>query len=112
MKQDVLRQIAVIVTFISALVMNGLATGLPLNGMDTGTISDMFPNYFTPASYVFSIWGLIYLGLAAFAIYQALPAQREDARLQSIFVPFLVASAARAVVNFLRVFRGSMTSSM
>jgi hypothetical protein len=43
----------------------------------------MFKVYFVPAGYVFSIWGLIYLGLTAFAIFQALPAQRENPRLRS-----------------------------
>jgi hypothetical protein len=32
---------------------------------------------------VFSIWGVIYLGLIAFAIFQALPAQRQNPRLQA-----------------------------
>jgi hypothetical protein len=39
--------------------------------------------YFVPAGYVFSIWGVIYLGLIAFAIFQALPAQRENPRLRA-----------------------------
>jgi hypothetical protein len=41
-----------------ALVM---ATSLPINGIATGDISDQFPVLFTPAGYVFSIWGVIYL---------------------------------------------------
>ncbi|HRJ45596.1 MAG TPA: tryptophan-rich sensory protein [Caldilineaceae bacterium] len=84
MNRDILRQFFVIVTFALTIVMNGLATSLPLNGMDTGAISDMFPNYFTPAGYVFAIWGVIYLGLAAFTVYHSLPAQRTNPRLRSI----------------------------
>jgi hypothetical protein len=60
-----------------------LANALPINGLNTGEISDRFLVYFVPAGYVFSIWGLIYLGLIAYAIYQALPAQRQNPRLQS-----------------------------
>jgi len=37
-----------------------------------------------PAGYVFAIWGLIYLALAAYSIYQALPSQRENPRLKRI----------------------------
>jgi hypothetical protein len=81
--KDQLRQIAVVVTIIATLVVNGLANALPLNGLNTGQISDRFKVYFVPAGYVFSIWGLIYLGLIAFAVFQALPSQRENPRLRA-----------------------------
>jgi hypothetical protein len=83
MKKDLVRQIAVILTVIATIVVNTLANALPLNGLNTGEISDQFKVYFVPAGYVFSIWGLIYLGLIAFAIFQVLPAQRENPRLRS-----------------------------
>lgn len=83
MNNDRLRQIAVIVSVVLTLIVNGLANGLPLNGLTTGDISDRFDVYFVPAGYVFSIWGVIYLGLIAYAIYQALPAQRENPRLRA-----------------------------
>ena len=81
--KDKLRQISVIVTIAATIVVNVLADALPINGLGTGQISDMFKVYFVPAGYVFSIWGLIYLGLIAFAVFQALPAQRENPRLRS-----------------------------
>jgi len=82
--KNILRQVAVIITTLLTITVNGLANGLPLNGLNTGEISDMFQVYFVPAGYVFSIWGLIYLGLLAFTIYQALPAQRDNPRLVRI----------------------------
>jgi hypothetical protein len=81
--KDKLRQIVVIVTILITLVVNGLANALPLNGLNTGQISDRFKVYFVPAGYVFAIWGVIYLGLIAFAIFQALPSQRENPRMQT-----------------------------
>ncbi|MBL8095794.1 MAG: hypothetical protein JNL73_16585 [Anaerolineales bacterium] len=81
--QNHLRQIAVAVTVLFTLVVNGLANTLPINGQNTGQISDRFQVYFVPAGYVFAIWGVIYLGLIAFAVFQALPAQRENPRLQA-----------------------------
>jgi hypothetical protein len=81
--KDNLRQITVIVTVIVTLIVNVLANALPLNGLNTGQISDRFQVYFVPAGYVFSIWGLIYLGLIAFVIFQGLPAQRENPRLRA-----------------------------
>jgi hypothetical protein len=81
--KDILRQLSVIVTILATIVVNGLANALPLNGLQTGQISDRFQVYFVPAGYVFSIWGLIYLGLIVYAVFQALPAQRENPRLRA-----------------------------
>ncbi len=81
--KDLLRQWAIILSILITLVINGLANALPLNGLTTGEISDRFQVYFVPAGYVFSIWGVIYLGLIAFALFQALPAQRENPRLRA-----------------------------
>ena len=82
--KDILRQLAVIIAVIGTLIVNVLANALPLNGLNTGQISDRFHVYFVPAGYVFSIWGVIYLGLIAFAIFQALPSQRENPRLRAV----------------------------
>lgn len=71
----------VLLSVLATLVVNGLANALPINGQTTAEVSDRFPVLFTPAGYVFAIWGLIYLGLIAFAIYQALPRQRDNPRL-------------------------------
>jgi hypothetical protein len=81
--KDILRQFTVITTTIATLIVNVLADTLPINGLNTAQISDRFKVYFVPAGYVFSIWGLIYLGLIAFAIFQALPAQRKNPRLRA-----------------------------
>ena len=59
--RDIFRQVVVLLSTIAVIVVNGLATALPLNGQTTGEISDRFDVYFVPAGYVFSIWGLIYL---------------------------------------------------
>jgi hypothetical protein len=81
--KDILRQTAVILTILITLVVNGLANALPLNGYNTGQISDQFKVYFVPAGYVFAIWGVIYIALIAFAVFQALPAQRHNPRLRA-----------------------------
>jgi len=78
----ILRQILVCIAVIAVIVVNILANTLPLNGLNTGEISDRFQVYFVPAGYVFSIWGLIYIGLIAFAVFQALPANRDNPRLE------------------------------
>jgi len=84
MMKDTVRQWVNVLAVMAVIVVNGLANALPINGQTTGEISDRFQVYFVPAGYVFSIWGLIYVGLIAFAIYQALPAQRDNPRLRGI----------------------------
>ncbi|KPK94582.1 MAG: hypothetical protein AMJ88_03615 [Anaerolineae bacterium SM23_ 63] len=101
MNNDKLRQAIVVVMVIATIVVNGLATALPLNGQTTGEISDRFQVFFVPAGYVFSIWGLIYLGLGAYAIYQALPAQAGNPRLKRIGYIFAISSLANIAWIFL-----------
>lgn len=85
---------------VGTIVMNILANALPLNGHNTGEISDRFNVLFVPAGYVFSIWGLIYIGLLAYAAYQAMPAQRSNPRLARVDSLFIVASVANVVWLF------------
>src|SRR5512133_815423 len=84
MFKDTIRQYVNLLTVILALVVNILASALPLNGQNTGEISDRFKVYFVPAGYVFAIWGLIYIGWMVFAVYQFLPAQKESPRLRRL----------------------------
>jgi len=82
--RDLARQAATVVAFVATVTVNGLANALPINGQTTGEISDRFPVLVVPAGYVFGIWGLIYLGLAAFTVYQALPGRRADPLLRRL----------------------------
>jgi hypothetical protein len=58
------------ITFFLALVLNGLANILPINGLSTGVISDTYENYFAPAGFTFSIWAVIYSLLAGYVIWR------------------------------------------
>ncbi len=97
MKNKFFTPILVLIVTLATIIFNSLANVLPLNGLNTGEISDRFPVYFVPAGYVFSIWGLIYIALLAFAIYQALPAQRDHPRLQQIRWLYILASLANII---------------
>jgi benzodiazapine receptor len=100
MKKDTLRQWVNVLAVVATLVINGLANALPLNGLTTGEISDRFQVYFVPAGYVFSIWGLIYVALVAFAVYQALPSQRDNPRLRRIGYLFALSCVANVAWLF------------
>ena len=56
--------------FAGMIVMNYLATSLPLNNKTTGELSDSFPNLFVPAGITFSIWGVIYLLVLVYCVVQ------------------------------------------
>ena len=53
------------------VAVNYAANALPLNDLSTKELSSLYPSLFTPAGFTFSIWGLIYLSLLGFCIYQA-----------------------------------------
>jgi hypothetical protein len=92
--RDIVRQVVNVIATLALVIMNVLANALPLNGQNTGEISDRFDVFFVPAGYVFSIWFVIYVGLIAFSIYQALPAQRENPRLRRVGYLYALSCAA------------------
>jgi hypothetical protein len=66
-----------LIAYIGTLVVNGLANALPLNGVTTGDLSDKYENLFVPAGITFSIWGLIYVLLGIFVVYQFVAVRRN-----------------------------------
>ncbi len=101
MNKNTVRQITVIIALLAMIAVNGMANAIPLNDQTTAEISDRFKVLFVPAGYVFSIWGLIYLGMLAYAVYQALPNRAGQPHLPSIGYLFVLSSAANIVWIFL-----------
>lgn len=60
-----------ILAFILVVLVNTLANTLPLNGVTTGALAYQYPSLIMPPRFAFSIWGLIYLTLGCYVIYQA-----------------------------------------
>lgn len=100
MSKDTTRQLVNLLSVILALTINILASTLPLNGQNTGEISDRFAVYFVPAGYVFSIWGIIYLGWLAFTIFQFRGSQKESPRLRRLGYSFALSNLANATWLF------------
>ena len=84
----------IIAAFILVLLFNGLANAIPLGGVSTGEVSARYPSLFTPAGFTFGIWGVIYLALGVFTVWQALPAQRNNKTIARISRPFMANCAA------------------
>ena len=90
-----------IAAYILVILVNYLSNALPLNGMTQKDLSDKYDSLFTPAAFTFSIWGVIYLALAAFVVYQALPAQRNSllvSRVSRLFILSCLANILWLVV--------------
>lgn len=86
-----------LLAYISTLVVNWLANALPLNGVTTGDLSDKYENLFVPAGITFSIWGVIYVLLGIFVVYQFVSVRREGGSplfVQLIGVWFLASCLA------------------
>ena len=98
-------QISNFLAVVLTIVVNSLANILPINGKNTGQLSDNIPNLFVPSGITFAIWGVIYLLLILFAIYQA----RDFFKKEKIEMPyltkitpfFILASAANILWIFL-----------
>ena len=86
-----------LVAFALVIVINVLSNALPINGQTMPEISAKYPSLFTPAGFTFSIWGVIYLFVLLFVVYQALPSQRNSPLIGTISPLFKINCAANAV---------------
>ena len=71
-------QVAILISVIITIIVNSLANVLPINNKTTQALSDALPNLFVPAGITFAIWGVIYILLILFAIYQAKDLFKKD----------------------------------
>lgn len=70
MKKSIVLALGNSVALAGVLTVNALANILPINGMNTGQVSALYPSLFTPAGITFSIWSVIYGLLIGFVIFQ------------------------------------------
>ena len=59
-----------LVALIAMLTVNALSSILPINGVTPKEVSDRYPNLFVPAPLTFAIWGVIYILVLAYTLYQ------------------------------------------
>lgn len=81
------------IAYLAMVVVNGLANSLPINNRSTGAISDAYSNIFAPAGPAFSIWGLIYLLLGAYVIYQFAKKDQKTEDLTKKINPLFIATS-------------------
>jgi hypothetical protein len=91
--RDLVRQIVVVLSAVLAIVGSfigsGAAGGIPIQDASHGALA-ADATLLAPGAPAFWIWSVIYAGLVAYAIWQALPAQRTDARQRRLGYPIAV----------------------
>lgn len=97
-------KILLTVTYLVMVATNYLANALPLNGRETGEVSDAYENLFAPAGITFSIWGVIYTLLAIHVVYQWGAFHRDNTRhgslLRRVGILFSLSSLANTAWVF------------
>lgn len=82
-----------VLAFVFTVVINSLAGSTTIiGGRNTAQVSDANPTLITPAGYVFAIWGIIYVLLGIFVVYQALPSQQGKDYQKKIGWLFILSS--------------------
>lgn len=80
------RQWLTVFAVLMAIALNGLSNFYPPRGQNIGEVSNTTLGgvLMTPDGYAFAIWGLIYIGLITYSVYQVLPANRHKPTLAGI----------------------------
>ena len=68
----------ILLALIAMLTVNALSSILPINGVTPKEVSDRYPNLFVPAPLTFAIWGVIYILVIAYTLYQFGLFRRKD----------------------------------
>jgi len=97
-------KIFVVITFLAMVIINVLANTLPINGVDTGVVSDTYPNLFAPAGITFAIWGLIYLLLGMFTFYQLGIINKNDEISNELLNKVGILFSMSSIVNIIWIF--------
>jgi len=95
--------IATLLAIVATLVVNTLSNIFPPGGLNVGTIANtLLKNVLIlPANYAFAIWGLIYVGLVAYGLYQLRRPQRQDPTIRQVNILLIVACLAQIAWIFL-----------
>jgi hypothetical protein len=81
-----------VAALVVVLAVNYLANALPINGIDTGTISNKYYNEFAPAGITFSIWGVIYSLIIGLIVWQFIKANEVKNKAIEQFSSYFIAN--------------------
>lgn len=105
-KSSLVIKILLPLAYVAMVTVNFLANSLPINNTTPGQVSDAYPNLFAPAGFTFSIWGLIYLFLGLYVIYQLglFKKIKVDENLQKIYDKVGLYFILSSLANLLWIF--------
>lgn len=89
---NILRRWAFLAASLVLIVVNFLSNTIPFGGKTMAEVSAQYPTLITPAGYAFSIWGLIYLLLLVFSIFQL--RRGRESRFYNLIWPFYMLNVA------------------
>ncbi|MBL0741651.1 TspO/MBR family protein [Chryseolinea lacunae] len=89
MNRNTMLALASVILFCGVLTVNTLANVLPINGLSTKQVSDLYPSLFTPAGLTFSIWSVIYVLLIGFVVLMW--SRKQDVFIATL-LPWFMAS--------------------
>ena len=99
-QSDIVRQLLVVISLtiaiVGAVVGSGVLGGTPIGDAAGGAFGPD-ATLIAPAGGAFAIWTAIYLGLAAYTVWQALPSVRENARQRILGPPIAVSLVLNAI---------------
>lgn len=101
--KPILVKLLVLFSFLGMIAVNFLASTGIINGISTGDVSNAYPNLFAPASFTFSIWGVIYLLLLFFVLYlfNVFGKFERESLVKKISILFIISSLANIIWIFL-----------
>jgi hypothetical protein len=104
---DTPRAFLTLAAIIGTIAVNAWSNIAPIGGQNIGEIAntDFADVLIIPASYAFSIWGLIYIGVLAFGIYQLMPAQRSNPIIRRVDYLVILSCITQAIWVFLFTLR-------
>ena len=99
--------LATFASILATLGVNSLSNFYPPGGLNVGQIANtLFKEVqIIPANYAFAIWGVIYVGLIAYGIYQLQPAQRKDWSIRHVNRYLILACLAQVAWIYLFTLR-------
>ncbi|MCW6038355.1 hypothetical protein K4A83_19050 [Spirulina subsalsa FACHB-351] len=102
-KSGTITPLLTFLSIVAAFGINVWSNINPIGGQSIGVIANTtFAGVMiTPANYAFIIWGLIYLGLIAFGVYQLLPGAGDRNPLNPVRYGIIISSLAQILWVFL-----------
>ncbi|MFT7328028.1 MAG: hypothetical protein ACI870_000205 [Crocinitomicaceae bacterium] len=94
-----LLSVASAIITIAMIIWNYFINAVGINNKTISDLSSQYENFFTPASYAFSIWGIIFVGLIVISVYLIRVSFKNEHRHQWMVAPASLLLISANVLN-------------